>query len=98
MRGDTAVRIHHVDLPVVASRVVGGYRGHHIPRRSALFQQSQALGAVKAIDQRLGRDCTNARFDVRYERADRKETRRNGDSELSSGLVTRDDPATPRLR
>jgi hypothetical protein len=38
MRGDAALRVHHMNLSVVASRVVSGYRGDDIARGPALFQ------------------------------------------------------------
>src|SRR5258708_16647849 len=91
MRGDAALRVHHVHLSVLASRVRGRYRGHDLRRGRALFQQSQALGAEKGIDQRLRRDRTDARFDASNERAHSEETAPNGNSQLSSALIATDD-------
>jgi hypothetical protein len=84
MRGDAALCVHHMDLSVIASHVGVGYRGYNVPRGPPLFQQSQALSAVKWIDQCLCRDRTDARFDVWNERTHSEETSRNGNSELSS--------------
>jgi hypothetical protein len=91
MRGDRALRVHHMNLPMVAPRVSGGYREHNVPSGLSLFQQSQALGAVKRIDQGLCRDRTNARSDVRSERAHSEKTSRNGNSELSGVPIASDD-------
>ena len=82
MRGDLASRVDRMNLPMVASGVGGGDLAHNVARAPALFQEPQALGAVKWIDQRLCRDRTNARFDVRNERPHSEETRCNGNSEL----------------
>src|SRR5262249_4897002 len=93
MRGAASLRVQHMNLPVVASRVGVGNRAHNIARAFALFQKSQALGAVKWIDQRLGRDRTNARFDVRNERPHSEETCRNGNPELSGiPIASKDRP------
>src|SRR5262249_62324265 len=56
MRGDACLSVQHMNLPVVASRVDGGDRAHNVARAFALFQKPQPPGAVKWIDQRLGRD------------------------------------------
>src|SRR5260370_26596401 len=90
MRGDAALRVHDMHLSVLASHVGGRYRGHNVERARALFQQSQALGAEKGIDQRLRRDRTDARFDARNERAHGEETARNGNSELFRALIASD--------
>ena len=39
MRRDTALRVHHMELAMVASGVGGGYRGYDISRGRALFQK-----------------------------------------------------------
>ena len=78
-------------LSVLASRVGGRYRGHDLRRARALFQQSQALGTEKRIDQRLRRDRTDALFDARNERAHSEETARNGNSESFRVLIASDD-------
>src|SRR5262249_15711606 len=78
-------------LSVVASHVGGRYRGHDLRRGRALFQQPQALGTKKGIDQRLRRDRTDARFDARNERAHSEETTRNCNSQLSGPLIASDD-------
>src|SRR5262249_39440155 len=91
VRGDAVLRVHHMYLSVVASRVSGRYRGHDLRRGRALFQQSPTFGTEKGIDQRLSRDRTDARFDARNERARSEETTRNGNSELSGVLIAGND-------
>jgi len=88
-----------MDLSVIASHVGVGYRGYNVPRGPPLFQQSQALSAVKWIDQCLCRHRTDARFDVRNERANSEETSRNGNSKLSSvPIASYDYQVMPAIR
>src|SRR5580700_249944 len=102
MRRGTALCVHHVELAVVAPAVGGRDRRHHVARGQALFQEAQALGTVKGIDQRLCRDRTSARFDMRYKRANSEETCRDCNSELPGILIASDDrpghASHPQLR
>ena len=103
---DAALRIHHVDLALVAPRIRVGQRRHHLRGTVALFQEPQAVGAVEAIDQRLRGDGTDARFDKRNKGARGEETGGNRNAELSGILIARDNrpshtatsltPASPR--
>ena len=91
MGGDAALRVDHMDLAVVAARIRGDDRGDNLFRAGALFQEAQAVGAVKNIDQCLGRDRADARFEMRRQRTNGKEARGNRNPELPGILIARDD-------
>ncbi|GCC43656.1 hypothetical protein chiPu_0027972, partial [Chiloscyllium punctatum] len=91
MRGDAALAVHDMHLPALAAAVGCEQRRDHVMRALSLAQQREAVDAVIRIDQRLCRDGADPGCNVRHQRADREEPRRDGDAELAGGAVAGDD-------
>ena len=90
MGGHAALRVDHMDLAVVAARIRGDDRDDNLFRASAPLQETQTVSAVKNVDQCLGRDRSDTRFEMRRHRTNGKEARGNCNPELPSILIARD--------
>ena len=91
VRRGAALRVHDVELPMIASGICGDQGPDRFGGGFALAQQRQAVDAEERVDQRLGRDCADPRGDVRHQRPDREEFRRDRNAEFSGIFVAGDD-------
>src|SRR5437660_8038266 len=86
-----ALDVDDVELALLASFIRGGQALDHFGRRDSRAQELEALGSVVRIDQRLGRERTDAASCMRAQRASCEEARRDGDAERAARRIARDD-------
>src|ERR1700731_1242823 len=91
MGSDAAAGIHDVKLPALAAGIRRDQGFDDVAGLTVLAQQFHTVEAVIGIDQRLRRDAAKARGDMRPPRADRKEPRRNRNSDLAGSTIAGDD-------
>src|SRR6185503_17587493 len=98
MRGDPALRIDHVYLPVIPAFVFVYKNFDDGTQGKTILQQFKTLRPIVWIDERLGCDRAHPAPRVRAEHADREETARDGDAEGAVGAARDDRPGQAALR